>query len=628
MITFLSPLFLAGAAAAALPIVLHLLKRQPEPRVKFAVVSLLKDAPVEHVQKRHVRELLLLALRVAALLLLALAFARPFFASGGAASAGEVTVVALDTSYSMGAPGRFERAQQLAKDAIGRARAGELIGVITFSDVADVAAPVSADRAAALSAIEQAAPEFGATRYRAGLGLAAQALAGRSGAIVVVSDLQESGWDAGDRATVPDSTRVEVADVGPMPADLAVVAVRVQGDRLIASVRNSGTRPRETKARLTLDGRPSGETTISVPANGSADAVFAVRPGAATASVEVDDRDGLQADNTRYAIVSGAERPGVLAVTSTGDLEREAFYLDKALSAGGAGDAFRVTAASGAGLSAWDEPRLRAFSAVALLSTSGLERRGREALAAYAHAGGGILIAAGPNLDGDVAADVLGRDVALQIAAPGDARPEPRALAPADVRHPVFEAFGDRRSALNLVTFHQVSRVAAKGCQPVARFTTGEAAMLDCAIGDGRAVIVASDLNNRWNDFPLHASYVPFLNETMRYLAGGRPRMSDYVIGDGPKSLPRTPGIATIADLSVPGGSRRVAVNVDPRELEPARMTPQAFTSAVARLKDASAAEARNGERRQEERQHLWQYAIVLVIAVLAAEGIVAARTA
>ena len=58
-------LFLAGAAAAAVPLVLHLLKREPEPRVKFAAVKLLKHAPVEHTERRHLRELLLLALRIA-----------------------------------------------------------------------------------------------------------------------------------------------------------------------------------------------------------------------------------------------------------------------------------------------------------------------------------------------------------------------------------------------------------------------------------------------------------------------------------------------------------------------------------------------------------------------------------
>src|SRR5436190_24042365 len=107
MLSFLSPLFLVGAAAAAVPIVLHLLKREPEARVKFSAVNLLKRAPVEHTEKHRLRELLLLALRVAALVLVAVAFARPFTPSGQAATAA-VTVVALDTSYSMSAPGRFE----------------------------------------------------------------------------------------------------------------------------------------------------------------------------------------------------------------------------------------------------------------------------------------------------------------------------------------------------------------------------------------------------------------------------------------------------------------------------------------------------------------------------------------
>ena len=123
MISFLSPLFLAGAAAAAIPLVLHLLKREPEPRVMFAAVKLLKQAPVEYTEKRHLRELLLLALRIATLILLALAFARPFFASGAALASSGVTLVAVDTSASLSAPGQFDRARRLAKDAIAGAPA-------------------------------------------------------------------------------------------------------------------------------------------------------------------------------------------------------------------------------------------------------------------------------------------------------------------------------------------------------------------------------------------------------------------------------------------------------------------------------------------------------------------------
>ena len=104
LMSFLSPLFLLGGLAVAVPIVLHLLKREPDARVRFSAVRLLRNAPVEHASRRHLRELLLLALRVAGLILLAFAFARPFFASATAARSSELTVIALDTSASMSAP--------------------------------------------------------------------------------------------------------------------------------------------------------------------------------------------------------------------------------------------------------------------------------------------------------------------------------------------------------------------------------------------------------------------------------------------------------------------------------------------------------------------------------------------
>src|SRR3979490_942110 len=129
MLSFLSPLFLAGAPPGAFPLVRHLLRREPEPRVLFAAVKLLRHAPVEHSEKRRLRELLLLALRIAALVLLALAFARPFFPSSTAATA---------ASGSLSAPGQFARARRLAKDSIARTPAGDLVGVLTFADVADL----------------------------------------------------------------------------------------------------------------------------------------------------------------------------------------------------------------------------------------------------------------------------------------------------------------------------------------------------------------------------------------------------------------------------------------------------------------------------------------------------------
>ena len=628
MISFLSPLFLAGAAAAAVPIVLHLLKREPEARVKFAAVKLIKQAPVEYTDRRRLRELLLLALRVTALVLLALAFARPFLATGAAVGSTGVTIVALDTSYSLAAPGRFERARQLAKDAVARTPAGDLVGVVTFADDAEIVAAPGSDRTLATDAIEQASAGFGATRYRAALSAASQHLAGRQGTVVLVTDLQENGWDAGDRAFVPEGTTIRVADVGPMPPNLAITAVRPLADRLVATVHNGGARARDARVHLTIDNRPAGDATVSLGANQSAEATFAGAPRGVSAAVRVEDGGGIQADNVRYAVLGGTSKPSVLLVSGSGDANRDAFYVQHALAAGTADAAFQVAGVAGAQLAAWPDDRVAPYAAVFLLSTRGLERHGRELLAGYAQHGGGIFIAAGPEVDGELVGDILGAGSTLRIAAVEGARPAPRALAPADGRHPVFQAFAGNPASLGLVTFQQAARISGTACQTLARFTTGDTALIECPAGDGRALVIASDLDNRWNDFPLHATFVPFVHEVARYLASARAHAVDYLIADAPAGVKRAPGIVTVNDAARAGGARTIAVNVDPRESDSARMSVDDFQSAVTRLKDAGGGQTRGEARQQEDEQHLWRYALAAMALLLAAEGVLAARTA
>ncbi len=67
-----------------------------------------------------------------------------------------VTIVALDISYSMSAPGRFDRAKQLAKDAIARAPAGDRVGVVTFADAAEIVAMLELGALSRLSCVRLA----------------------------------------------------------------------------------------------------------------------------------------------------------------------------------------------------------------------------------------------------------------------------------------------------------------------------------------------------------------------------------------------------------------------------------------------------------------------------------------
>jgi len=616
-LSFLSPLFLIGAAAAAIPIALHLFFRRTEPVIDFAAMRYLRSAPVEHSRRRRLREMLLLALRIAALCLLAMAFARPFLAQSAAALSGPVTVVLVDTSASMTAPGQFERAKAAAADEIRRAAPMHSVGVVTFAHAAEVVAPPSQDRAGALAAIQKLQPGAGATQYRSALARAAEAIGPRAGRFVVVTDLQQSGWDAADEGAVPDRVTVEVIDVGHPASNVALAAVRLEGTDAVALVRNYSERPSRQQVAFSKDGRRFTTLPVEIPPAGSVEVRASIEGrGTGVLAAVVTDAEGYAADNSRYLVINASQSPMVLAISATGQ-PADVFYLERAVLVAEDAGAFRFRAISGPAFSGLASDALADVGAVLVLGTRGIDARGRDLLGQYVKGGGGLLVTSGPDVDPKVLADALGGVVPTQVGERAAA--DPLRFAPADVRHPVFRAF-DGAGTLANVTFSRTADVRPSGtAEVIARYTDGTAALVEDRATGGRVLIFASDLNNRWNDFPVQPAFVPFVHETLRYLAATRSSRAEYAVGELPGSGGATPG-------AVPVGRRLVAVNVDPRESDPARITADTFRAGITRLNVAAAQQARAQAREREDSQRLWQYGLILMIVSLAAEGMIGRR--
>src|SRR5512145_1736820 len=104
--SFLAPLFLVGLAGLAVPVLLHLIQRERKQVVQFPSLMFLQRIPYQSVRRRRIRHWLLLAMRISAIALLVLAFARPFFQQGALAAAAAAgareVVILLDQSASMG----------------------------------------------------------------------------------------------------------------------------------------------------------------------------------------------------------------------------------------------------------------------------------------------------------------------------------------------------------------------------------------------------------------------------------------------------------------------------------------------------------------------------------------------
>ena len=611
--SFLTPLYLIGAALVALPIVLHLLRRDVAPPVPFTAVRLLRKTAVDRSRRHRLRDLLLLAARVCALLLLAASFARPYLS--GRAPTVRTTVIAIDRSFSMGTPAVLDRARVLARDAIDGA-AGDRLAVIGFDDRADVLASPgpAADARAAVAAVQSG---FGATRYAAALDKASELLANEpAGRVVLIGDLQRSGFDAAG-AVLPEGIELVVRDAGAAANNLSITAAALEAKprRGSATIRNFGTQDRTTDVRATFGTAAPVASRVTVPARGVADVTFDAPADASTLRVSLDDADGLAADNERFAVVESRSLPRVL-IAAGAPGAGAGFYFSRALQAHDEeGPEFVVQTVTGSALSAMTPAQVGGPSVIAILSTQGLDRRAGELLRGHLAAGGGIFVAAGDEVDAAVLSTLLAWTPAL---APRDAR-QAGVMAATDLRHPVLRPFDAVAANFGQVAFDRTWRIDGNDSwRVVARYTTGGPALAERS-GPGRVLLFTSDVDRRWNDFPLHPAFVPFTQEVARYLGARPAAVSAYLVADVPAGTPARPGVARVGDTNA-------AVNVDARESQVDRVTPAEFQQLVARSSADTLPRAQRLARETEGQQNYWQYGLVLLLATLIVEAFVGSR--
>src|SRR5438105_14887689 len=86
MFEFLSPLFLIGLVSAVIPLLIHLSGSRRTKKIRFSTTRFFTDQFLRSYRMSRLKELLLLACRMALFGLLAMALARPLFAPGGSAA--------------------------------------------------------------------------------------------------------------------------------------------------------------------------------------------------------------------------------------------------------------------------------------------------------------------------------------------------------------------------------------------------------------------------------------------------------------------------------------------------------------------------------------------------------------
>jgi hypothetical protein len=676
--SFLTPLFLVGLAGIAIPVIIHLIQKERKNVVAFPSLMFLRRIPYQSVNRRRIRNWPLLLLRLAALALIVMAFARPFLRREGlaAAAAGGAreVVLLLDRSYSLGYGDRWQRALTAAGATIDGLNAGDRATVAWFDTGAEVALRSTSDKGLLGAALDGAQVSAAATRFGPALKLAGSILSESAlpnKEVVLISDFQRLGWLGAEGVRLPDGTKVtpvsvaddEAANVSVTPVVLQRTVVSGQERVTVTGgAINRGGSALDATLSLEVDGRVIESRPLKLDATGSSSATFT--PFAPTSkftrgTVRLND-DRLARDNAFHFVVSPSQRLKVLIVERPGISRAASLYLAQALGLSEA-PPFDVVQRSMEAVSGEDI----SGATVVVLNDVPVQPAMAERLAAFVQRGGGLLAAFGPRATwpGSVASVMPG----VPGATVDRTRGTPGRIGSVEYGHPVFESFRAPRSGdFSSARFYNYRHVTPEPGAGVvlARYDDGAPALIerppDIRAGrHGRVLAWTSTLDVSWNDLALKPVFLPFIHRLGATLASYTQRPAYRLVGDvsavgaatapgqarapqpvvvGPGGRRVVQGASGVVELKEQGfytigsGDRDpeplvIAANVDLAESDMAGIDPQEVVAGATGLAGGAAPAGTNATVTNEERersQRVWWYLLFGGLLLLTGETLLA----
>jgi hypothetical protein len=559
--TFLNAILLAGASAFLIPLLIHLFNRRRVVVVRWGAMHLLHEVIRQRRRRMKIEQWLLLAVRIAIPIVLALCLARPVFTALRSFGLGKTSlVVLLDDSYSMraaatgGSPA--ERARQDLTRILDELPGGSDVQVIlaggTPSALLDEPTTVTEEISGRLAEVNSLA---GPVRVNDALQAAVAALGRSQNAareVIVLSDFQAGDWQAAaDGAALP--ALESLLQQEPVPqltfyqmladgsenlslagADLsALVLAQGQPVGVRARLRNHGAKPwQDVVVHLEADGARLRSTRVSLPANGESVVHFTHAfdsTGDHSLAVRLEG-DSFVEDNAFHAVVQVRDQLNVLLVDgdpSTTPLGGAVDFLELALApyqsaSASLKDLVRTTRVEARRFRAED---LRGKEVVILADVERLQGNRLAELDAFVRGGGGLIVFAGPHCDlewynrefhrrgeGLYPAAIAG----LQRAQGAPARILQQRLTHSAVLY-FNDARGGRLQDAEFQSWFEFS--PAEGVQPVLQLDRGVPLLLEKAVGRGRVLAFAATADAEWSNLPLQPFYVPLMQRLAAHLA-------------------------------------------------------------------------------------------------------------
>jgi len=557
---FLSPWFIAGAALIGIPVYLHLLRRHKTDPQPFSSLMFFERRTQSSIKHRRLRHLLLLSLRVMVLLLLALVFANPFIRRSVAGVGGnKLVLLVIDDSFSMRAGSRLSDAQRAALALIASKNPRDNAQVMTLGAQLHALTPQTQEIGELRTAVESVKPG----ESRASYGEFARALRGLAETVHtpmelhLFSDLQKSNLPANfqDLVLPPNITLIPHPVTKESAPNWTVESVTAPGQvwdpkkaRVLAVVAGFHTPAATRTVSLAINGHTIATRSVSVPASGRASVEFEsldVPYGFSRCEVSIDSADSLADDDHFLFSVERSDPRRVLFVHEAND-SRSPLYFRMAL-ASAAEAAFTVETVT-AEQAPNAQPAQYAF--VVLSDVVSLPSAYEENLVRYLRGGGSVLMALGTSAARRPHIPVFDCNI---LNAHYYSRGPQRFLTVSDT-DPTHPAIAKANRWAN-VDYYFAAQVDPANSRVAARLSDGTPLLLEKRLGEGRILLFTSGLDNLTNDFPMHPSFVPFVEQTALYLSGEGQRTRSRVVDSFVELRTQTDHAASV-EIIDPNGRR------------------------------------------------------------------------
>jgi hypothetical protein len=614
--TFLNSALAFGALAFVIPLVIHILNRSRFKTVEWGAMHLLESVIKVNHKRFQIDQLILLILRCAIPVLLALCLARPVL-TGSRLLEGETPVslvILLDNSYSMDtadqAGSRFDSAVEAASAIVRAASRGSEVAVIqTGGKPTPLFDRPVFDSEAVVRRLKQLRAGFGASDMQASLNEAVATLSGMSHArreLIVISDFQPADWNPGTDPAAAIRQQIDAMSIKP-ELTLLPIGVPVQGNIAVdslefpqraigvgqqisvrANIRNFGlTAAENVRVLLRLDGVEAGVSQVSLSAGTTTQALFPCtfdKPGSHVMEVELVADDPLREDNRAAAAVTIWDSINVLLVDgdpSSQPLQSETDYLSIALTPFTFGRVrlSDLVVTQTVPVKDLNEERLKSSRVVVLANVAKLEPPQLEALTAFVRQGGALLVCPGNKIDLAWYRDqMFAAGNGLLPSEFGAARGQidetgkSSRIVSQRFDHPALQFFNEAAngdlSAAEIKRWHELplptveAAASATSATVLIRLDNGDPLLIERRLGDGVVTQLATSCDADWTDMPLRPFFVPLMQQLVTTMASGVSPPRNIATGEPAVVLFPAADVPQTLSVVTPDGSRRALQTV------------------------------------------------------------------